>query len=59
MNKFLGHVDTVFLERTECLVTTTRLIFLTLISGTMDESTSRSSFSSSWFVYKSSEYFSY
>lgn len=33
--------------------------FLTLISGTMAESISGSCSSSSWFVCKSSEYFSY
>lgn len=58
MHKILTQAHSLF-EGIECLVSTTWLIFffLTLISGTMAESTSGSSFSSSWFM--GSEYLSY
>lgn len=59
MHKILTQAHSLF-EGIECLVRTTWLIFfffLTLISGTMAESISGSSFSSSWFM--GSEYLSY
>lgn len=56
MHKILTEAHSLF-EGIECLVSTTWLMFLTLISGTMAESTSGSPFSSSWFM--GNEYLSY